>query len=144
MNPVYGITKVHTSSDIKTIPENLPPVSKFKYFLHDISREDAGRTEDMTMHKNRIGQSVELELGWSYLTFEQAKAVLQAFNYDEYITIEYLDPTLGIYREAEFYVADREVPIYNHTLGLTGEFTISCISKKGDFLPYPKTNGGAG
>lgn len=128
----YGLLKV---GGTKVGRENvdIPPVSRFKYILHDISREDAGRTEDMVMHKNRIGQSVELELGWSYLTFEQASRVLTAFN-SEYVEIQYLDPMKNAPRTYTFYVADREMPIYNHTLSLTGEFTITCISKRGDYV----------
>lgn len=132
MNEVYGITQIG-SNNIGRGLNDIPPVSKFRYILHDISREDAGRTEDMMMHKNRIGQSVELELGWSYLTLEQVNRVLTAFN-EEYIEITYHDPMKNTNRTATFYVADREVPIYNHTLGLTGEFTINCISKGGDMV----------
>ena len=132
MIETYGITQINNTT-VGRGANDIPPVSKFRYILHDISREDAGRTEDMVMHKNRIGQSVELELGWNYLTLEQAKKVLDAVN-GEYIIIRYHDPMLNAYRERDFYVADREVPIYNHTLGLTGEFTITCISKGGDLV----------
>ena len=151
MNPVYGITHVINSNGTWTIErypsddsnlKQLPTVSKFKYILHDISREDAGRTEDMTMHKNRIGQSVELELGWSYLTLEMAHRVLTVFN-DEYIEITYHDTMHNEYQTRWFYVADREVPVYNHTLGLTGEFTITCISKSGEMVKLnPPVQGG--
>ena len=135
----WTVTKYPSNEDGKT---DIPPVSKFNYILHDISREDSGRTEDMTMHKNRIGQSVELELGWSYLPLEMTHKVLTAFN-DEYITIRYHDPMLNDYREAEFYVADREVPVYNHALGLSGEFTITCISKSGEMVKLnPPVQGG--
>ena len=151
MNPVYGITHVINSNGTWTIerypsdaPElkQLPAVSKFNYILHDISREDAGRTEDMTMHKNRIGQSVELELGWSYLTLEMAHRILTVFN-EEYIQITYHDTMHNEYQTRWFYVADREVPVYNHTLGLAGEFTITCISKSGEMVKRnPPVQGG--
>ena len=143
MAMTYGILSVKTKyttwnvsryiSNSQDDADKIPPVSKFRYILHDISREDAGRTEDMVMHKNRIGQSVELELGWSYLTLEHAHRVLTAFN-DEYVDVRYHDPMLNAYRTDTFYIADRETPIYNHTLGLTGEFTITCISKRGDMI----------
>lgn len=142
MVEVYGITQVINSLatwQVKLHPsgvtgaKELPPVSKFNYILHDISREDAGRTEDMTMHKNRIGQSVELELGWSYLTLEMAHRVLTVFN-DEYVQICYHDTMHNQNQTRWFYVADREVPVYNHTLGLVGEFTIVCISKSGEMI----------
>lgn len=132
MSESYGLIKVGNTL-VGRANDNIPPVSKFRYILHDISREDAGRTEDMVMHKNRIGQSVELELGWSYLPFDKASTVLNAFN-PEYITLTYRDPMKGENDTRDFYVADREVPIYNHKLGLTGEFTITCISKDGEFV----------
>ena len=53
---------------------------KYQWALEDISASDAGRTEDVAMHKKRIGQVVKLELSWEFITTEQVSEILQAFD----------------------------------------------------------------
>lgn len=91
--------------------------SVYKYGLQDVSDPNAGRTEDILMHKNRVAQKVKLELEWWGLTDAEVSAVLQAFD-PEYITVKYKDAKAGSYLTKVFYVGDRTAPMYNATLGL--------------------------
>lgn len=102
--------------------------SVYRWKLQDISSSDAGRTEDGTMDKMRIGQVVGLELAWNNVSTDTASAVLKAFN-PEYIRICYLDPMAGKYLTEDFYVGDRSAPLYNGKLGLWSNITFSVIGR---------------
>lgn len=82
----------------------------FEWGLQDISSSEAGRTDDLLMHKNRIGQKRKLKLAWNNPTPEQAAAILQAFN-PEYVTVNYPDALSGIRENRLFYVGDRSAPV---------------------------------
>lgn len=84
--------------------------------LQDISDEDAGRTTDNVMHKNRTGQKRKLQLEWQNPTFQEAAAIMQAFN-PEYIHVRYPDLLTGGYDDREFYVGDRTAPYKFFTVG---------------------------
>ena len=64
-----------------TLPKE---VSKFKWKKSDVSAKNAGRTQDVKMHKNRIAKKRTLSLGWVNLTKTQITAILQAFD-PEYV-----------------------------------------------------------
>lgn len=85
-------------------------VSKFKWKKSDISRKDAGRTDDMVMHKNRIGKGRTLSLGWVNLTKEQIHQILVAFD-PEYVMVTYWDPLDGRDITREFYTGDMEADV---------------------------------
>lgn len=102
--------------------------SVYRWKLQDISSSDAGRTEDGTMDKMRIGQVVGLELAWNNVSTDAASAVLKAFN-PEYIRISYLDPMAGKYLTEDFYVGDRSAPLYNGKLGLWSNITFNVIGR---------------
>ncbi len=102
--------------------------SVYKWKLQDISAPDAGRTEDGTMDKARIGQVVGIDLAWNNIDTACASAILNAFN-PEYITIEYLDPKAGAYLTDEFYVGDRSAPLYNCKMGLWSNVSFSIIGR---------------
>lgn len=104
--------------------------SSYVYKLEDISASDAGRTEDTTMHKLRIGQIVGLELSWENITTQDVSTILQAFN-PEYITVNYLDAKAGGYRTSVFYVGDRSAPMYNARLGLWQNVSFNIIERSG-------------
>lgn len=95
--------------------------SSYEYTISDVSDPDAGRTEDVMMHKKRIGQVCSLKLSWQNVTTAEASAILQAFN-PEYISVEYLSPFTGGYTTDTFYVGDRSAPFY-HTVKLNGNDT---------------------
>lgn len=106
----------------------VPCPSSYEWQLYDVSSEDAGRTEDGLMHKNMIGQKRKLSLEWKYITVQQASVVLSAFN-AEYTNITYLDLLTGTNRSGEFYTGDRNVPVYNTTLGLVESIKFNVIER---------------
>lgn len=83
--------------------------SSLTWGLMDISSEDAGRTEDTTMHKNRLGQKRKLSLVWNMPTPAEASAILTAFN-PEYFKVTYHDVMDNKLETRTFYSGDREVP----------------------------------
>lgn len=119
-NPIISV-------DGKTVPSP----STFVWSLSDVSADDAGRTEDMTMHKKRKGQAVTLQLAWRYITTEVASQVLKAFN-PEYINVAYIDPYEGKEITKTFYVGDRNAPMYNGALGLWEEVSFTIIQRTPD------------
>lgn len=105
--------------------------SSFQWNMEDVSAEGAGRTEDMVMHKQRIGQVVSVNLSWRGLTTAQVSSVLTAFN-PEYIEVEYLDPMEGDYVTKEFYVGNRSAPLYNSKLNLWENVSFNIIARGGE------------
>ncbi len=109
---------------------SIPCPSSYLWKLEDVSAADAGRTEDTVMHKKRIGQLVGLELSWQNIDTNTASKILQAFN-PEYIMVRYLDPRVGGYVTAEFYVGNRSVPMYNATLDIWSNVSFNIIKRSG-------------
>lgn len=103
---------------------------KYQWALEDISASDAGRTEDVAMHKKRIGQVVKLELSWEFITTEQVSEILQAFD-PEYVTVCYLDAKQGKFVTSEFYVGNRTAPMYNASKGLWENLAFNIIERYG-------------
>lgn len=104
--------------------------SSYNWELQDVSASDAGRTEDVVMHKKRIGQVVAVSLGWNNVTTAEASAILTAFN-PEYINVKYLDPMAGGYVVKEFYVGNRSTPLYNARLGLWSNISFKIVERNG-------------
>ena len=102
----------------------------YQWSLEDISAADAGRTEDVAMHKKRIGQVVKLELTWEFITTEQVSDILQAFD-PEYIKVCYLDPKQGKFVTSEFYVGNRTAPMFNAKQGLWDNLAFNIIERYG-------------
>ena len=116
--------------------KEVPSPSSFVWSLSDISADDAGRTEDMVMHKNRKGQAVTLQMSWRYVTTAEASQILKAFN-PEYVFVTYIDPLEGGTRRREFYVGDRNSPMYNGALGLWEEVSFTIIQRGPDKTTAP-------
>lgn len=93
------------------VNNKVPPkeVAKFKWKKSDISKNNAGRTRDYKMHKNRAAQKRTLGLGWTNLTKKQITETLTMFD-DEYVFITYWDPRLGDVTK-EFYTGDMEAEV---------------------------------
>lgn len=106
----------------------IPTPSKYEYNLQDISKSDAGRTQDGKMHKNRIGQTKKIELEWQNISTDKVSTILQAFN-PEYINVTYLDALTGSYVTSEFYVGDRSAPAYNTKMGLWQNVAFNIIER---------------
>lgn len=104
--------------------------SFYQWKLADVSASDAGRTEDTVMHKNRIGQTVGIELSWNNISTQEVSAILKMFN-PEYITVCYLDAMAGDYITKVFYVGDRTSPLYNTRLGLWQNVSFNLVARKG-------------
>lgn len=111
--------------------KSVPSPSAFVWSLSDVSADDAGRTEDMVMHKNRKGQAVTLQLAWRYVTTAVASQILKAFN-PEYINVAYVDPYEGKAITKNFYVGDRNAPMYNGALDLWEEISFTIIQRTPD------------
>lgn len=90
-----------------TLPKE---VSKFKWKKSDVSAKNAGRTQDVKMHKNRAAKKRTLSLGWVNLTKEQIHQILVAFD-PEYIMVTYWDPLAGTDVTKEFYTGDMEANV---------------------------------
>lgn len=74
---------------------------KYEYVLSDISKSDAGRTEDTVMHKGKVGQTISLNVGWESLTTAELSTLLKQFD-KEYINLVYLDAKAGDFLTAEY------------------------------------------
>ena len=98
------------------------------YTLNDVSAEDAGRTQDGLMHKNRIGQAVTLQLSWANVDTATAHAILSMFQ-PEYLSVNYFDLKSNAYVTKVFYVGDRSAPIYNSKLGLWSNISFNIIQR---------------
>lgn len=115
---------------------NLPAPSSpdgYVWELEDISAEGAGRTENKQMQKKRIGQNVALALKWAGLSLADTSKVLKAFN-PEYISVTYLDPMVGDFKTAQFYVGNRTAPMYNGKLNLWENVSFRIITRNGDYI----------
>lgn len=108
---------------------NIVP-SAYVYKLEDVSDSEAGRTEDVVMHKKRIGQVVAIDLEWAGVSIADCSTILTTFN-PEYVNITYLDAKAGSWLTAEFYVGNRNAPLYNATLGVWEKVSFSCIKRAG-------------
>lgn len=104
--------------------------SSYLWKLEDVSASDAGRTEDVMMHKKRIGQLVGLELAWQNITTSEVSDILKAFN-PEYITVCYLDAMQGKFVTSEFYVGNRTAPMYSAVKGLWQNVSFNLIERSG-------------
>lgn len=85
-------------------------VSKFKWKKSDVSAKNAGRTQDVIMHKNRVGEKRTLSLGWTNVTKQQITTILQAFE-PEYVNVTYWDPLAGKDITKKFYTGDMEADV---------------------------------
>lgn len=104
--------------------------SHYLYKLEDVSAADSGRTEDTVMHKEKIGQLVGLELSWQNINSAEVSAILNAFD-PEYFIVEYFDAKRNAYRTSEFYVGNRQSPMYNARLDVWTNLSFNIIERSG-------------
>lgn len=104
--------------------------SHYTYKLEDVSAADSGRTEDTMMHKEKVGQLVGIELSWQNINSDEASALLNAFD-PEYIMVEYFDLKRNDYRTSEFYVGNRQAPMYNARLDVWTNLSFNIIERSG-------------
>ena len=91
----------------RTLPKE---PAKFKWKKSDISGSNAGRTQDTTMHKNRVGAKRTLSIGWTNLKKSEITEILQAFE-PEYVEVTYWDPLLGNDTTKTFYTGDIDADV---------------------------------
>lgn len=105
----------------------MPEPSEFTWGESDISASDAGRTEDLLMHKNRLGSKRTLHIAWQNTDSATTSRILQAF-YPEYVSVRYPDARSGSYETRTFYCGDRSAPVrywwYNHKRYSTVSFDL--------------------
>lgn len=65
-----------------------------KWQRNDVEGPSAGRTVDGTMHRERVGVKVTLDVTCRMLTKREAARILQAIL-PEFVTVEYDDPMYG-------------------------------------------------
>ena len=65
-----------------------------KWTRNDVDSDDAGRTLDGVMHRDRVASKVRLHVKCRPLTQNEAMAVLRAII-PEYVTVRYIDPQDG-------------------------------------------------
>lgn len=94
--------------------------AEFQWGWQQVSDQNAGRTQDTTMHVNRIGIKRKLELEWQNLTPQETYEILQVFQ-PEYIRVTYHDPLDSPDPDAmstrTFYTGDKSAPIYSWYIG---------------------------
>lgn len=106
---------------------------RVEWALQDLSAKSAGRTEDNTMQKKRIGQVEKLTLTWKYLRTPELSKILQLFN-NEYVEIEYFSPLTGFYQNRVFYTGDRKAVPLNYKHGAWESLSFSVTSRGGEII----------
>lgn len=90
--------------------------SKYDVGIQDISREDAGRTQDALMHKNRVAQKITIALAWNLTTPEETAEILTAFD-PEYVNVTFWNPKTNTRETREFYSGDKTAPMKTWFVG---------------------------
>lgn len=121
-NPIVGVGEVGQARSV------VPAPSAFEWQLEDVSKADAGRTEDGKMHKQLLIQVRRINLSWWGVDTATASQILNAFNH-EYIDVEYLDPMEGGDRVSTFYVGDRKAPLWNASMGVWENISFGIIEQ---------------
>ncbi len=89
---------------------SIPDPSDMSWGLQDISSDDAGRGQDLVMHKGTLGRARTLQLSWRNVTASQAHAILVDVN-PENFNVTYWDPLEGAITTRSFYVGDRSAMV---------------------------------
>ena len=105
-----------------------PCPSAYEYGFYDVSMSDSGRTEDGTIHKNRIGSSVKLQMQWNAVTPAVASQILKLFG-DEYFTLVYFDDNDGANRTGTFYRGDVSVTTIATAIGYRKDVSFNVIER---------------
>lgn len=122
------IQKISATAITQSTPAWLYPPATAKVSYNDVSSQDAGRTLDGVMHKERIGTCVKIELKWNYVNSATAQAILAAFQ-PEYIYVQYYDPRTATAQTKYFYAGDRGAGVYNSALDIFESITVNIIEQ---------------
>lgn len=88
---------------------DLPCPHAFTWGKNDISKE-GGRTENLTMYKNRVGEKRSLHVEWRNTDPETTALILNAFE-PEYVLLRYPDALAGGDLTKTFYTGDMKAPV---------------------------------
>lgn len=69
---------------------------------NDVESENAGRTLDTTMHRDRLAVKMKLKLACRPLTGAEARKILNDI-YPEFVTVDYYCPRVGMVEGAQMY-----------------------------------------
>ena len=73
-----------------------------KWSRNDVDGQNAGRTMDAVMHRDRIAIKIRLDVNCRPLTASELSSVLNAIQ-SEYVSVTYDDPLLGTRRNVSMY-----------------------------------------
>lgn len=107
----------------------IPAPTSYQYEWEDISKSDAGRTQDLEMHKKRIGRVVAISLSWENVSIADCAAILQSFD-PEYITVTYLDAKSGKFETRGFYTGTVSAPLFNTKIGKWESLSFKITTRK--------------
>lgn len=107
----------------------IPAPTAYQYAWEDISKSNAGRTQDLAMHKNRIGRVIEISLSWENISIKDCAAVLQAFS-REYVDVTYLDAKTGGMVTRGFYTDTVSAPLFNTKVGKWESVSFKLTTRK--------------
>lgn len=132
-NPIQSITPCTIDgTPTGSAVTNLPIPSSYEAKVVDISAPDAGRTEDMAMHKMRVGQSFRADVKWSFPTRSDVATLMSAFN-SEYFLASVIDPRVATgYVSLRCYAGDRTAPLWNSYHGRWETFALAIIQQNAD------------
>lgn len=109
--------------------KSIPAPTSYQYEWEDISKSNAGRTQDLEMHKNRIGRVIAISLSWENISIQDCSAVLQAFH-PEYVTVTYLDAKTGGMVTRGFYTGTVSAPLFNTKVGKWESVSFKLTTRK--------------
>jgi hypothetical protein len=101
--------------------------AEMSWGLQPVNASDAGRTQDGTMHTNRVTVKRKISLTWNIVHQEQATEILQAF-FPEYVSVLYFDPLDGKNETRTFYTGDMSAPFRSYKVPVVGGTTFKTIS----------------
>lgn len=101
--------------------------SEMTWGLQAVNASDAGRTQDGTMHTNRVTVKRKIALTWNIVHQSQAAEILKAFL-PEYVSVTYFDPLDDQNETRKFYTGDMSAPFRSYSVPVVGGTTFKTIS----------------
>lgn len=102
--------------------------SSFSVEYEDVSASNAGRTEDGTMWKLKIGTVRKLSLEWQNIDSRLVQNVLSAFE-TEYFWVTFYNPKTTSYVESQFYAGNKTMPLYSGALNIWTSLQVNLIER---------------
>lgn len=128
-NPIALVgTTIDVNGNITNGVTIVAPAS-YDYDWEDISKSNAGRTEDIEMHKNRIGRVKSISLAWSAITFTDCAGICAAFN-SEYFYVKFFDVASFAFITKQFYTGNVSASLKNTSTGKVDSLSFKIVTKK--------------